>query len=123
MRKFMISALVLGSVLGAGATSANPGTNPGAAQHEGLIRMGAKLTELSAVCQHSSPAEVAKSKAEQRRESLKRGVTAERFDAVYAESAAEIRKKMAGLSAAQRQTTCDEMKAMAASMAGSVGQK
>lgn len=119
MRKFMISALVLGSVLGAGATSANPG----AAQHEGLIRMGAKLTELSAVCQHSSPAEVAKSRAEQRSESLKRGVTAERFDAVYAESAAEIRKKMAGLSAAQRQTTCDEMKAMAASMAGSVGQK
>ena len=110
MKKLVASVLVLGSVLGAGLAQASQLMPE---QEEGLIKMAAQLTEAAEICQHYSPAQIVKMRAEQRKETLALGVSAARYDSLYAANAAEVRKRMTGLSPAQRKSTCDQLKAMA----------
>lgn len=111
MKKLVASVLMLGSVLGASAVQASQLTPE---QEEGLIKLAAQLTEAADICKHYSPAEITKMRAEQRKGALAQGVSAARYDSLYAGVAAETRKRMTGISPAQRQTTCDQLKAMAA---------
>lgn len=115
MKKLLASTLALGIALGAGAAHAGQ-LEP--EQEEGLIKMAAQLTEVAEICQHYSPAEITRMRAEQRKETLALGVPVARYDSLYAANAAEARKRMNGISPAQRKSTCDQMKAMAAMGAG-----
>ena len=115
MKMLVASLLALGLGMGAGVAHASQLVPE---QEEGLIKMAAQLTEVAEICQHYSPAEIARMRAEQRKETLALGVSATRYDSLYAANAAEVRKRMTGVSPAQRKSTCDQMKAMAAAKQG-----
>lgn len=112
MKTLVASVLALGVGLGAAAGAAHA-SQLVPEQEEGLIKMAAQLTEVAEICQHYSPADIARMRTEQRKETLALGVSAARYDSLYAANAAEVRKRMNGISPAQRKTTCDQMKAMA----------
>ena len=111
MSRVVASIVALGIFMGAGAAHASQ-LQP--EQEEGIIKLAAQLTEAAEICQHYSPAEIARMRAEQRKETLALGVSAARYDSLYAANAAEVRKRMGSLAPAQRKSTCDQLKAMAA---------